>query len=660
MYKPALPVLSLLTLLCASGCGPSPDSPDPRIPSGSPAAPSEETAGDPESTATLDSTDQFQATLEDLGPRDEMPGAALYAQHCAVCHQGGVSRSPTLTFLEMMTPRAVYASMTEGIMQPQSAHLDDQQRTQIAEYVTRARLGSPTATARAPTCSGEAAEFTRLEPVPKVGWGHDTRRFVDAETAGLSADDVAKLELKWAFAYPDALRARSQPAIAMGAVFVGSQDGTVYAFDLNSGCERWSFQASAEVRTGIVLGDADAGGGAPMAFFGDILARLYAVDALTGELVWSIKVDDHPDATITGTPALARDRLLVPVSALEVVSAARIDYECCTFQGKVVAVAPATGEVIWSHSSIPTPPVEVAVTSAGTRVLAPSGAPVWNSPAVDYRRNLVYFGTGENYSSPADDNSDAVIAIDLGTGERAWQQQTTARDAWNVACMMADNPNCPEEDGPDVDYGSSMVLIEGEGGSVLAAGSKDGRVFGLDPDREGALVWSTRVGRGSSQGGVHFGMAAGDGVLYVPINDMNDTRAGEILDPELARPGVHALDPASGEVLWRHVQENLCGDDRPFCDPGVSAAVTAMPGAVFAGHLDGYIRAYADDDGTVLWEFDTTQPVDAANGLVARGGGMSGGGPAIGDGYLVVNSGYGLYFHEPGNALLVFAPGKRN
>ena len=651
MYKPALPILSLLTLLCASGCGPSSEHPP---------AQSEDPASDPESTAALESTDQFQATLEDLGPRDEMPGAALYAQHCVVCHQGGVSRSPTLTFLEMMTPQAVYAAMTEGIMQPQSAHLDDEQRKHIAEYVTRARLGSRTATAKAPACTGEAAEFTRSEPVPKAGWGHDTHRFVDADTAGLRADDVPKLELKWAFAYPDALRARSQPAIAMGAVFVGSQAGTVYAFDLESGCERWSFQASAAVRTGIVLGDAGAGDGAPMAFFGDILARVYAVNALTGELVWSIKADDHPDATITGTPALAEDRLLIPVSALEVVSAARIDYECCTFQGKVVAVAPATGEVIWSHSSIPTPPVEVSVTAAGTRVLAPSGAPVWSSPAVDYRRNLVYFGTGENYSSPADDNSDAIIAVDLTTGERVWQRQSVADDAWNVACMMADNPNCPEENGPDLDHGSSMILIESEGGSVLAVGSKEGKVVGLDPDDGGALLWSTRIGRGSIQGGVHFGMAVGDGLIYAPVNDMNDTRNGDFLDPDLARPGVHAVDPISGEVMWRHIQEDLCGDDRPFCDPGVSAAVTAMPGVLFAGHLDGHIRAYAAADGTVLWDFDSTVPVDAVNGLVARGGGMSGGGPAIGDGHLVVNSGYGLYFHEPGNALLVFAPAVEN
>ena len=642
----------------AAGCGPADEGP---------------------ASASLESTDQFQATLEDLGPREEMPGAALYQEHCANCHQGGVSRAPHLTWLEMMTPQALVASMADGLMRPQSAHLSATQHIQIAEYLSRARYAAQAPSA-APVCVGEAARFDLSRPTPRVGWGHDTARFVDAQTAQLTAADLGNLRLKWAFAFPNALRARSHPAIALGAVFVGSQDGTVYAFDLQTGCQRWAFQASAEVRTGIVLSawqpsasvaSADEAGIAdaaqrtaasnpsqdpPLAFFGDILAKLYALNALTGELVWSIKADDHPSATITGTPALAGNRLLVPISSLEVTPAADPNYPCCTFQGKVLAVAPSTGEIIWSHSTIPNPPVQVATTSAGTPVLAPSGAPVWSSPAVDLKRNLAYFGTGENYSSPADGNSDAVIAVDLTTGERAWTRQSTAGDAWNVACMMADNPNCPEEDGPDFDHGASMILIEAEGRSVLAVGHKNGTVYGLDPDNQGAVLWSTRVGRGSIQGGVHFGMAAAEGLIYAPINDMNDTRNGDWLDPELARPGVHALDAASGEVMWRQVQKDICTPERPFCDPGVSAAVTAIPGALLAGHLDGHLRAYSAANGEVLWDFNTTQPAAAVNGLTAQGGGMSGGaGPAVADGHLVINSGYGLYFHEPGNALLVFA-----
>ena len=143
--------------------------------------------------------------------------------------------------------------------------------------------------------------------------------------------------------------------------------------------------------------------------------------------------------------------------------------------------------------------------------------------------------------------------------------------------------------------------------------------------------------------------------MYAPINDMNNTRNGNVLDPALARPGLHAIDANTGEVLWSHVQTNLCGDDRPLCDPGISAPVTAIPGAVVAGHLDGYLRFYAGDTGKVLWEFDTTDHFDTVNGVPASGGGMSGAGPTIAEGHLVSNSGYGLYFHEPGNILMVFS-----
>ena len=323
----------------------------------------------------------------------------------------------------------------------------------------------------------------------------------------------------------------------------------------------------------------------------------------------------------------------------------------------MLALNAADGSEIWRHYTIPTEPRVTTTTSAGTPVLAPSGAPVWSSPAIDRRRNRIYFGSGENYSSPADGNSDAVFAVDVDTGERIWQRQSTAGDAWNVACMMADNPNCPKERGPDFDHGSSMILIDlPDGEQVLAAGHKNGTIFALDPDDNGNVLWSVRVGRGSIQGGVHFGMAAEGSILYAPINDMNDTRNGDVLDPELARPGVHAIDMLEGAVLWSNVTADSCGAQRQFCDPGVSAAITAGPGVVFAGHLDGLIRAYDQHTGEVLWQYDTAVEHQGVNGLVGRGGSMSGAGPALAAGHLIVNSGYGLYFHEPGNLLLVFGP----
>ena len=623
---------------------------------------SQQPAGDPPQTPVaeaprLESIDEFVDRDPSFGDRAAMPGAALYAEHCAACHTGGVAKAPHLTFLEMLPPSAILAAMNEGVMQPQSAALDAAERRHVAEYITQTPADARSTPAFGPECAA-GIDLDPAAGVVAAGWGHDTRRYTRAQDAGLAAADAPALELKWAYAYPDALRARSQPSVGFGAVFVGSHDGTVYAFDLETGCTHWRFAASGEVRTGIVLVPG-TDSSPPLAVFGDILARLYAVNALTGDPVWSFKVDNHASATLTATPTLAGRRVLVNVSSLEVTAAANEAYACCTFRGRTVAVDVDSGEVQWTHFAIPEPPVQVATTRVGTPVMAPSGAPLWASPTVDERRGRVYVGTGENYSSPADGNSDAIIAIDLATGERLWTRQTFAGDAWNVACMLEGNPNCPEENGPDLDHGSSILLVDvGEDRQVLVAGLKTGEVLGLDPDDEGALLWRTRLGRGSIQGGVHFGLAAEGTTVYVPINDMND-RSGRPVPDLPARPGIGAVDAATGKLLWQHVQEDVCPESLEYCDPGISAAVSAFPGAVVAGHLDGFLRVYARDSGEVLWAYDTKVPVEGVNGITARGGSMSGAGPMIANGYLIANSGYGLYFHSAGNMLAVFAPADR-
>lgn len=606
----------------------------------------------PAEVKTLDLGETVMSRLEQVG-HSALPGAALYTQHCQHCHNGTVSRAPQLVWLMMMSPQKIFKALNTGLMKSQAAALSSQQHRQLAEYISRRELGDTTEPmAYAPQCSATTKLVPTATP-PKTGWGHDTARFIPADVAGLAEDDVPKLQLKWAYAFPDATRARSQPAVGYGAVYVGSEDGSVYALDIETGCSHWRFEANVEVRTGIVLAAATADR-PPLAVFGDVIANMYAVNALTGELVWQLRTDEHPSATLTATPAVTENMVYAAISSLEVVAAANPSYECCTFRGNVIAVDLATGELGWRHYIIPEQPEAVATTRIGTKILAPSGAPSWTSPAIDHKRGVLYIGSGENYSSPADGNSDAIIAVNLTTGERAWHHQSISGDAWNAACQLEDNPNCPVEKGPDFDHGSSMIMVDlPDGSQVLTVGSKSGMMSGHDPDDGGRLLWQTRVGRGSIQGGVHFGMAAEGTTVYAPVNDINHSNDGSMLDESAARPGVSAINAASGEVLWRHVQQDVC--DLKYCDPGISAAVTAIPGVLFAGHLDGFIRAYAKADGRVLWEYDTKQAVTAVNGLMAKGGGMSGPGATVANGHVFVNSGYGYSLHEGGNMFAVFA-----
>jgi polyvinyl alcohol dehydrogenase (cytochrome) len=373
------------------------------------------------------------------------PGEPLFNQYCSGCHLGQVAKAPHKMFLQMMAPDAIFDALDAGIMRNTAAALTREQKQQVATY-----LGGdhPVSTAAAPRCTGDAARFDPARHPAASGWGitPENTRHIAGDNAKLALADLPRLELKWAFAFPNAQRARSQPAVAYGAVYVGSQDGTVYALDEETGCVRWTFRAPAEVRTAIIVEPQDAAGrhaGTPLVFFGDLLAHVYAVDAFTGAQRWTFKADDHPNATITGAPTLHDGTLYVPVSSLEVTSAGDPAYECCTFRGAVVALDAATGANRWKAYTIPTPPREVGRTRLGTRILAPSGAPVWNSPAIDAERGLLYVGTGENYSSPANDTSDALIAFRLKDGAMVWHAQKTANDAWNVACMLKDNPNCP-------------------------------------------------------------------------------------------------------------------------------------------------------------------------------------------------------------------------
>ncbi|MCC5863323.1 MAG: PQQ-binding-like beta-propeller repeat protein [Gammaproteobacteria bacterium] len=613
--------------------------------------------GSPADTSSAPGTAASTEALA-AAPVTDIDGAGIYQQFCASCHEGGVARSPHREFLNLMAGDVILASLTDGVMRQQAAMLSEAQKIAVTDYLAlEIPLGAESRYPPPPRCDTDRMAFDFSQPPMQRGWGGVdpfNSRFSPADHAGLTAEEASRLELSWAFALPNANRARSQPSVAGGAVYLGSQDGTVYALEEQTGCLRWSFRASAEVRTAVSITPWEAGdeSARPIGFFGDFQARVYAVDLQSGELLWVTRLDDHANATSTGSPVYHDGRVYAPVSSLEVTAAADPDYACCTFRGSVVALDAATGDILWKGYTIPEPPAEFGVTTVGTTIYGPSGAPVWNAPTLDPERGQLYIGTGQNYSSPADGHSNAIIAFDLETGEQRWIFQALAGDAWNMGCYDYyggdPGPNCPEENGPDLDFGAG-TLLSADGSTVLA-GQKSGDVWALDPDT-GRVKWFHKLGRGGIQGGIHFGMANDGDVLYVPISDMDDGLTYEHPD----RPGLFAVDVASGEVRWHYAYEDRC-DGKAYCDPGISAAIYAFPGAVAAGAMDGTLRIHARDTGEVLWQFDALREFTTVSGATASGGSFGGPGPVIVNGALYVNSGYGIYYHLPGNVFLRFAP----
>jgi polyvinyl alcohol dehydrogenase (cytochrome) len=579
-------------------------------------------------------------------------GLALYQTHCAACHEGSVPRAPHMITFSMLGVDTVLSAMSDGVMRVQASALSPAERRALAEFLAG---GSVAETQPIWHCEAPLARLAADDNAAMNGWGGDpqNRRYLPSTVADLDGKNAAQLALKWVFAYPGALRARSQPVVHDDVVFVGSQSGEIYALDLETGCAHWRYSAGAEVRSSLSIGHIE-GYENPVVFMGDFSATAHAVDAVDGTLIWKTAVGDHPDATITGSPKLHANTLYIPMSSSEWATAADPGYACCTFRGGVVAVSTQTGEVVWRTHVIDEAAVPTGeINPNGAPRKGPAGAPVWNSPTIDADRGVLYVGTGEGYTSPAADTSDAVLAFSLKTGERVWSHQLLSGDAWNMACFIGEAANCPEEDGPDLDIGASVILWAGPDRDYLLVGQKSGDVYALDPDNKGAPVWHNKVGRGGFSGGVHWGMSANNNSLFVPIADTSFTGrfTGEIF------PGVHALDPVTGTRQWYTPNADYCeGKPAPECDRGMSAAVTSSDSLVFAGGFDGRLNVYDAQSGEVIWTFDTYGEFASVSGEVAQGGSIESDGPVLYKGHVLVNSGYQFGGRLPGNALMVFEP----
>ena len=569
-------------------------------------------------------------------------GAALFEAHCAACHLADVvPRALAIDNMRALPPAAVVGALTDGAMQAQGVELSAAERRAVAEFIT-GRRAAPEARSVAGGCAAPPSEWPGMDGGPAWnGWGVDVtnRRFQPAAQAGLAAGDVPRLRLRWAFGYPDSASAQSQPTVVGGRLFVASERGVVHALDARTGCAHWSFAAQSGVRGAMSVGRLPSGRHA--LFFGDFNANVYALDAASGAEIWRRDVDTHQGARITGAPVLHDGRLYVPVSSLEELLAADPEYPCCTFRGSVAALDAATGESIWRSFTIPETPRPRGRNPDGFFLMGPAGAAVWSAPTVDARRGLVYAATGNAYTEPAAATSDAIVAFDLETGAVRWTRQLTPGDAFVLNCAGA-NPNCPDDEGPDFDFGSSPALVTlADGRDLLVAGQKSGVGYGLDPDRAGAVVWRYRVGAGSALGGIEWGFAVDGGKAYFANSDH--------LTPEPG--GLAAVRLRTGELVWyAEPHEPVCEG----CSPALLAAVTAIPGVVFSGAWDGLFRAYSADDGSVLWEFDTNGAYETVNGVRARGGSINGPGPVVVDGMVYVNSGYAAFGGRPGNVLLAF------
>jgi len=575
-------------------------------------------------------------------------GATLFRRHCAACHTAAGLEinghvAPSRPSLKALAPEKIYEAMSAGgKMQAQAAALTDRDKRGVAEFLAGRAIADRSETVKmAGACASNPALPSRLDASPAWnGWGPDidNARFQNAALAGLSAADVPKLKLKWAFGLPGGGTASSQPSIVMGRIFVASDNGAVYSIDARTGCHFWTFHADSSGRFAPVVGPISGHEGTEFAvFFTTGSGMAYALDAHDGKLLWKTKIEGL--LHISNSTAYYDGRLFVPIAGTETFAPTNPDYECCRSRGGVASLDANTGKLLWKVDSIPEPLRPLGENSRGKRRFGPAGASVWNTPTIDAKRKRIYVGTGNSYGILAADTSDSILALNMEDGKLLWKHQEFQGDAFMVGCG-ATNPadsSCPEKLGPDWDFGGSSIILQhfSGGRDVLLAAGKGGIALALDPDDNGKVLWRTQLWEKTppkADGLVVFGGTADGKRVYYPLQQPGG--------------GLKALDIANGKVDWN---ADINADQR-----GQIGAASSIPGVVFTGAWDGILRA-VDAGGRVIWTYGTHRDFETVNGVRANGGSLGSPGPTIANGMVYVSSGYvGVQNGFPGNVVLAF------
>ncbi|MGH1471854.1 MAG: PQQ-binding-like beta-propeller repeat protein [Cellvibrionaceae bacterium] len=584
-------------------------------------------------------------------------GEKIYQQNCSICHDNPQNHTPPKATLGTQPPQQIFDTLTSGVMRAQGVLLNSQQKKEVAEYLTGKKFSDAVVS---DWKENKCEKYIALKmPKNKVwnGWGLDLKNTRHQKNPGFKSTEIKDLKVKWAFSYPGGRR-NAQPSIVGSYIFTALFPGKVFALNAETGCTVWSLDVDSGVRNSITVIKAtkETKKQFPavkyIALFGTSDNYVFGVNAETGGVLWKNKIDDNLVGRITGSGIYHGGVFYVPMSSNEEVAATGADYECCTFRGSVSAIDVSTGEKIWKTFVIDKEPTKTKINVDGNQMYGPAGGAIWSSPTIDKQRGLLYVATGDSYTDVVEGGSDAIVAMELKTGKIRWKNQVTSRDNFVLGCGRGrTHGNCPEELGPDYDFGSSPILFElPNKKTVLLAGQKSSDFYILNPD-DGKIIWQKKLGHGGALGGIQWGFSTDKHKAYVAVSDVRrDKTKG-------AKPGLHAINIADQKVEWYSpAPTDTCEKKLGFfCVDAYSQAVTTIPGVAFVGGMDGHLRAFSTEDGKLIWDYHSAvQSYKTVNNVDVKGSYFDGGGVVISNGMLVVNSGFNVRKGEEGNAMLVF------
>lgn len=598
------------------------------------------------------------------------PGEAVYKANCASCHDNpDLTKAPTLESLSRLTSGQIVNALITGKMVAQATGLTSEQVTFVADYMSKAQeVDDGWVEAMMCPTNRRTPKLASAPSVSTFGFDLKNSRRLSYEQAGLKAADMANLEVAWVVGFPDVITMRSQAAVVGSTIFlpVGEHKNRLFAFDISSDkpCIQWIYEADRTLRTSAGFGTLPDGRKAVVV--GDLGAYIHMIDAKTGKKIWESHMGLFPASVSTATPVILGDKVFAPSSQYEIMMGSVDSHECCKTHGGVVAMDALTGKRVWEGHTMETAK-PVRDRGDGQMIWGPSGAPIWNSPSIDVKRNRLYVGTGEATSPPAHKNTDALMAFDLSDGAVKWAHQATANDIFVVGCQPGSKgKNCvgaTETVYRDVDFGASTILASTPAGrDIVLAGQKSGTVWAMDPD-SGSVVWRTDLGTGGPNGGVHWGIAADDTHVYAPVSYPGRSLPNQPV-PDTIKPGLYALDLADGSIDWSFHAAPDCTDARkkfvPRCNSlfGFSGAPTIIGDHLVTGGLDGRLYMFERKTGKLVWQFDTAQDFETVNGVKANGASVDNASIIAANGLLIMNSGYGLFGQGAGNVMIAFRPRK--
>ncbi len=517
-------------------------------------------------------------------------------------------------------------------------------------------------------------------PIVTSGFGFNLKNTRNQPSL-IDSTTIAGLTLKYTVVDEKEVIRRGAPAATENVLYYTGVD-KVYALNRDTGCAYWYYEPQSKfgaIRSASVLLIDNA----PLAnkrtlIIGTEHAQVIALDATTGHPIWSVAAGNpgwltvngfnKTKSMITGGMQYHDGKIYVPFASKEVADAV-VQATCCKTHGALKALDSTNGNIVWEYQTT----AEATMQNWDPTKYGPSGVAIWSTPMIDVARSQILVGTGQNFSKPLTDNSNAVVALDMNTGQEKWIFKGTAEDFYNASCAVNNPPfqNCPA---PTYDYDMitpALAFDAATNKDVVIAADKSGKVYSLDPDN-GDLHWQRKIGAGGLLGGVHWAVAIDADTVYAGVADLElpkTTISGSTIADLIsitpkqvpnATPGVYALRLSDGTIRWQaHPKHFHNGAEY---DSIFSAGLSVTNDVLFAGSLDGTITAFNTATAAVLWSDYTAIDTTDVMGRKGNGGAIDSVGPVIAGKQLILNSGYSLFNigarnqwqGGPGNTIFVY------